>query len=277
MPERDQVRGEVAAVDGGDVAGLERRESGCVVPVVEVPAEALQASHRGEGRLQPVHHLAGPDPSEVVGRHRREQRRARRWSARSGGRPRAEAPPGSCPREGRGSRVRRTLEESPGAPRDPAQSQRLLRRESGGRGLVRREADPSRDRRREQPEDEEGRRPGSRREIRKPRSEPRPPANPMRRRHPAREARDLQVQGPMRLRGRHPLQQMAARHGQPPERAPDRVGAKPRPRAPGGSTRRPAWARPIARSATTPRRKLRLAMPRRSGKRLTRKERTSGA
>ena len=67
-----------------------------VVPVVQVPAEAFEAADGRESRLQPLHHLDRPDPTEVASRHGRQQvhpdvrrrgamRDGRRWDR-----------PGSC-------------------------------------------------------------------------------------------------------------------------------------------------------------------------------------
>ena len=53
-PQRQQVAGQVAAVDGRDVGRRQRRQRARVVPVVEVPAIALQRQQRVEGRLQPI-------------------------------------------------------------------------------------------------------------------------------------------------------------------------------------------------------------------------------
>ena len=52
--QRQQIAGEVAAVDGRDVGGRQRRERARVVPVVEVAAVALHPQQRVEGRLEPV-------------------------------------------------------------------------------------------------------------------------------------------------------------------------------------------------------------------------------
>ncbi len=64
--QRDQVSGQIAAVDGGHVSRVERAQIARVVPIVEVSAEALQAAHRRKRRLEPFDRLVGPDPAEVA-------------------------------------------------------------------------------------------------------------------------------------------------------------------------------------------------------------------
>ena len=44
-----------------------------VVPVVEVPAEALEAGDGGQRRLEPLDHLERPDPAEVARGEDRQQ------------------------------------------------------------------------------------------------------------------------------------------------------------------------------------------------------------
>ena len=44
-----------------------------VVPVVQVPAEPFEAADGRERRLQALHHLERPDPTEVASRHGRQQ------------------------------------------------------------------------------------------------------------------------------------------------------------------------------------------------------------
>ncbi len=65
--------GEVSAVDGGHVAGLQRLEAAGVVPVVEVAPEALEAEQRGQGGLQAVEGLEDAEPAEVARRDDGEQ------------------------------------------------------------------------------------------------------------------------------------------------------------------------------------------------------------
>ena len=65
--ERDEMSGEVAAVDGGHIFGIERAEIARVVPIVEMAAKARHASHRRERRFQPVDGLGRADPTEIPG------------------------------------------------------------------------------------------------------------------------------------------------------------------------------------------------------------------
>ena len=69
----EEVAGEVAAVDRRDVRGLEPEQVARVVPVVEVPAEALEARDGRQRLLEPVDHLERPDPPEVACGDRREE------------------------------------------------------------------------------------------------------------------------------------------------------------------------------------------------------------
>ena len=71
--ERDQMTGEIAAVDRGDVGGLERPEVGRVVPVVEMTAIALQPLHGRKRRLDALHRLDRADPAEIAGGHGRQE------------------------------------------------------------------------------------------------------------------------------------------------------------------------------------------------------------
>ncbi len=73
VPESDQVPGQVAAIDGRDVPGLEDPEVRQVVPVVEVSAETLHALERLEDTLQPLRHVLRGEEAEVVGAHGREE------------------------------------------------------------------------------------------------------------------------------------------------------------------------------------------------------------
>ncbi len=73
LPRARRCAGEVAAVHRGDVAGLQRAQSGRVVPVVEVAAEALEAAHRRQGGLEAVHHVEEAQPAEVPGGDHRQQ------------------------------------------------------------------------------------------------------------------------------------------------------------------------------------------------------------
>ena len=71
--EGEQVAGEVAAVDGRHVRGLERVQVPRVVPVVQVPAIPLEALDRRERRLETLDHLHRADPAEVACGHGRQE------------------------------------------------------------------------------------------------------------------------------------------------------------------------------------------------------------
>ena len=155
--EREQVAGEVAAVDGRHVRGLEPVQVARVVPVVEVTAEPFEAGDRGERRLQALHHVEGPDPAEIPSRHRREEvqpdvrRRGAMRDDRSGivlevvGRQRMVV------------RTDERLEVAPCPASGQADRLDVCGRELLGRGLGGRQADPSGDEGREQPQDDERR------------------------------------------------------------------------------------------------------------------------
>ena len=68
-----QVAGQVAAVNGGDVGRRERLQRARVVPVVEMPVKSLEPPDGGERGLDPLDHLQGADPAEVPGGHGRQQ------------------------------------------------------------------------------------------------------------------------------------------------------------------------------------------------------------
>ena len=74
---RQQVAGQVAAVDGRDVRRRQRRQRARVVPVVEVAAIALQLEQRVRRSAPAVAHDAGgAQVAEVVGRERGQQLQA---------------------------------------------------------------------------------------------------------------------------------------------------------------------------------------------------------
>ena len=97
------MTGEVPAVHGGHVAGLERAEVARVIPVVEVAPEALEAAHRREGRLEPRRASPGCRASRNRARRPSTAGRARcSWATCDARRP-ASGPPGSCPGAGQWS------------------------------------------------------------------------------------------------------------------------------------------------------------------------------
>src|SRR5208283_5427230 len=71
--ERNQMPGEIAAVDCRYVSRLEGPKISRVVPVEEVTANALHATHRGERRLQTIDRLTGSDPTQLTRANDRKQ------------------------------------------------------------------------------------------------------------------------------------------------------------------------------------------------------------
>ena len=65
--DRDEMAGQIAAVDGGHIFGLERLEIPGIIPIVEVAAKARHANHRRKRRLQPFDGLGRANPTEVAG------------------------------------------------------------------------------------------------------------------------------------------------------------------------------------------------------------------
>jgi hypothetical protein len=61
------VPGQVAAVHGGDIQGVQRPQGARVIPVDEVAADALQAGHGLQRRLESLRRVLDPDPPEIVG------------------------------------------------------------------------------------------------------------------------------------------------------------------------------------------------------------------
>ena len=95
--ERDQVAGQVAAVDGGDIPRIERAQIAGVVPVVEMPAEPLRGGPWSPASPPAARPLRWCPASRSRGRSPTRADRGRDWSARCGGPARAPGPPGNCP------------------------------------------------------------------------------------------------------------------------------------------------------------------------------------
>ena len=68
-----QRRREVAAVDGGDVTGRERRETARVVPIEQVTLEPLHALDGGYRGIDSLGEFLGSDEPQIVSRKRREK------------------------------------------------------------------------------------------------------------------------------------------------------------------------------------------------------------
>ncbi len=66
--DHQQIAGEIAAIDGGDVARVERLQCRRVVPVEEMAAIARQPQQAGDSRIQPLDGFVGADPAEIARR-----------------------------------------------------------------------------------------------------------------------------------------------------------------------------------------------------------------
>src|SRR5579864_6832756 len=69
----DQMSSQITAIDRGDVSRIQRTKIPGIIPIVEMAAEALQATHRRERCFQPLNGLVRPHPSEVAGAYRGEK------------------------------------------------------------------------------------------------------------------------------------------------------------------------------------------------------------
>ena len=69
----DQMRREIATVHRGDVARIQRPQILGVVPVIEMPAEALESLQRRERRLEPLDSLDRASPAEIASADCRQQ------------------------------------------------------------------------------------------------------------------------------------------------------------------------------------------------------------
>ncbi len=65
IPNGNQMPGEVAAIDRGNIFRLQRAQVLGAIPVVEMAAMAFEAVHRGESDLQPVDGFGQADPAEI--------------------------------------------------------------------------------------------------------------------------------------------------------------------------------------------------------------------
>ena len=59
---------QVAAVNRGDVAGLQRQQSPQVVPIQQMPFVALQGTQGPHGPAEPLDHLVPVEIAEIIGR-----------------------------------------------------------------------------------------------------------------------------------------------------------------------------------------------------------------
>ena len=95
--QRDQVAGQVAAVDRRDIGGIERTQIRRVVPIEEVAAEALQATPWSPASPRGARRLRACRSSRSRGRRSSTAAAGQDWSATCDGRRRAWDPPGNCP------------------------------------------------------------------------------------------------------------------------------------------------------------------------------------
>ena len=119
--QRDQVAGQVAAVDRGDIGRIERAQIARVVPIVEMAAEAREVAHGGERRLQPLGRLGGSHPTEIAGRRRGEEIQAEIGRRGPVGEDRDRVLLEIVRRQHVVGRRHEGLEEPPGSPRDQPQ------------------------------------------------------------------------------------------------------------------------------------------------------------
>ena len=218
--------GQVAAVDRGDVDRIERPEVGRVVPIAEVAAETLQASHRRQRRLQALDGLERADPTEFAGGGRRQQQKAdigrRRPVSDDGGGILLEI----VRRQHVVGRGDERLEEPPGPSRDQPQRAGIGLRDRQAAGIDRRHAHPARDRGREQPGEDEGRRDRQRRTAGLPDGQGRQRRDQEASRHLAGEARPIVAPAVGLGRG-GPVEQAAATDEQPVHGPADRIQHQP--------------------------------------------------
>jgi hypothetical protein len=75
-PQRHEVPGEIAAIDGRDVERRQRLSGAGVVPVVEMPLVTLERRHGAERIRRSLDELPRGDEAEIVGRQVGEERQA---------------------------------------------------------------------------------------------------------------------------------------------------------------------------------------------------------
>ena len=227
VAEDEQMAGEVPAVHGRHVAGLERAEVARVIPVVEVAPEALEAPHRLEGGLEPCEHVQAAEPAEVARGDRRQQIepdiRGRRAMRDDGLRVLLEV----VRRQVMVGGTHEGLEEPPRAARGGAEGPGVRGRRLWYRRQARRPTHPSGHEGREAPQQEERR--GDHGAVRPRQRHQRPARDGEDRRaaHAPVHAGDLAGHVRLGLRRRRPFEQPPAGQIQAAERAPDRIAHQP--------------------------------------------------
>ena len=222
LAQGQQMAGEVAAIDGGDVARTQRLQRAGVVPVVEMPAisrQRLQCAQRGGSARQ---QRACADVAKVAGGQIGQQGQSdigRRSAMRDGLRRvflhivwRQPVVFGA----GEG------LEECPGAPRQASEKRILGRREFGAHAFAR-PAQPPHHSRRYEPEREDRCSDGERIKPQPCQPPGNGKRNDRRECHAAQRIAEAIAEGALDFAGWAPLQQMPARNRHPPQRASDRI------------------------------------------------------
>src|SRR5262249_51274746 len=142
--QRHQVASQIATVDGGHVARQERLAGARVVPVEEMPPEALQVAERLQAVLESSDPLCYAEPAKLVRRRRAEQIHAdvgRRGALRQY---RDRRLLEVIRRQVMVRRRDKLLEVGPGPPRDQAQGPLFISLQCGLRRLRLRGADEAR-------------------------------------------------------------------------------------------------------------------------------------
>ena len=226
--ERQQMGAEVAAVDRGDVARLERLDAPRVVPVEQVAAVLLEPLDRRQRGLDARQRVAQAQPAEIARARDREQ--IQRDVGRRGA--------------VRGHRVRRLLqvvgrqvvfgcgdrglEVAPGDARRAAQRQHRRRARAGHAvGCIGRAADAERDDRRQPPQQQQWRSLAQRRGPQGHDHGGREHHDDGRALHRPGEGRQAEVRLRLRLRGGDPFEQASPRQELAQQRAADRIAHQP--------------------------------------------------
>ena len=227
IAENEELTRQIPAVHRGDVAGLQRTKVGRLIPVVEVTPEALEPAHRRECRLHPVDGLQHPEPAEITGGDCRPEVESdvgrRRTVGENGRRVLLEV----VRRQVRFAGTDERLEEPPRAACGRAEEPRIRRRQPLRRVDARGPADPSRDERREGPQQEErhGDRPGA-----WPNENDQQPGHDgqdQRPTHPSIGAGQGEGQSRFGVRGRHPFEQPSMGPVHADQRPSDRIAHEP--------------------------------------------------
>ena len=228
VPQRDQMSGEISAVDRGHVFRVERTTVFRVVPVVEVATEVLEPGHRSQRGLESLHGVHEAKPAEITSGHGGQQIQPEIRGRRAVRDDQAGIFLDVVGRQAAVFGTHERREELPRSSRDHPERSGVLGRQR--RGLFRqpRKADPSSHRGRRRPEQKkrQGKRPGAEaapRDDGRRRSGQREPAC-----HASIEAVEIQAQTRLGLGRGDPLEQVATGHAHPYERPHDGIAHEPR-------------------------------------------------